>query len=115
MTASSDPRTFIRERRERWQELEALLQRARGRRQRPLTADEVEALGRHYRQVTSDLAIARRDFPHERVRQYLEQLVGRAHPAVYHRSTSQWQVVTDFVRRGFPRAFREAGPYTAAA
>jgi uncharacterized membrane protein SpoIIM required for sporulation len=115
LSASSDPRSFIRERRERWQELEALLQRTRGRRQRPLSADEVEALGRHYRQVTSDLAIARRDFPHERVRHYLEQLVGRAHPAVYHRSTSQWQSVTHFVRRGFPQAFRDAGPYTALA
>ena len=115
LTASSDPRIFIRERRERWQELEALLQRSRGRRQRPLSADEVEALGRHYRQVTSDLAIARRDLPREPVRQYLEQLVGRAHPAVYHRSTSQWRAVAHFVRRGFPRAFREAGPYTAVA
>jgi uncharacterized membrane protein SpoIIM required for sporulation len=115
LTASSDPHLFIRERRERWQELEALLQRTRGRRRQPLSASEVEALGRHYRQVTSDLAIARRDFPHERVRHYLEQLVGRAHPAVYHRSTGQWQSVTHFVRRGFPRAFREARPYTAVA
>jgi len=72
-------------------------------------------LGRHYRQVTSDLAIARRDFPNDRVRQYLEQLVGRAHPTIYHRSASQWQSVTGFVRRGFPRAFREAGPFTAVA
>lgn len=106
---------FIRERRDRWQELESLLQRSRGRRQRRLSAADLEALGRHYRQVTSDLAIARRDFPNDRVRQYLEQLVGRAHPAIYHRSASQWQSVTGFVRRGFPRAFREAGPYTVVA
>ena len=75
----------------------------------------MEALGRHYRQVTSDLAIARRDYPDDRVRQYLEQLVGRAHPAIYHRSASQWQSVTGFARRGFPRAFRDAAPYTVVA
>ncbi|HEX3722758.1 MAG TPA: stage II sporulation protein M [Nitrolancea sp.] len=115
MVASPDPRLFIRERRDRWQELETLLERSRGRRKRQLSAVELEELGRHYRQVTSDLAIARRDFPNERVRTYLEQLVGRAHPAIYHRPTSQWQSVTHFVRRGFPRAFREAGPYTAVA
>jgi uncharacterized membrane protein SpoIIM required for sporulation len=112
---SSDPRPFIQSRRDRWQELESLLDRARGRRKRRLSAGELETLGHLYRQVTSDLAIARRDFPQDRVRQYLEQLVGRAHPVLYHREARQWSSFFHFFTRGFPRAFREAGPYTFLA
>ncbi len=115
LSRSSDSRAFIRERRDRWQEMETLLHRARGRRARRLSAGDLESLGRLYRQVTSDLAIARRDFPNDRVRQYLEQLVGRAHPAVYHHEARQWQTLARFFAHDFPRAFRDAGPYTFLA
>ncbi len=95
--------------------MESLLQRTRGRRKANLGADDVERLGRLYRQVTSDLAIARRDFPDDRVRHYLEQLVGRVHPLVYHRESREWSSITLFVMHGFPRAFRKAGAYTFTA
>ena len=95
--------------------METLLSRSRGRRTRRLTASDIESLGRFYRQITSDLAIARRDFPNEQVRQYLEQLVGRAHPVIYQHESRQWSTFRRFFTHRFPRAFREAGPYTFAA
>ncbi len=116
LSGSSDPRSFIRDRRARWQELESLLERTRDRRKkRRLSSDDLESLGHLYRQITSDLAIARRDFPRDRVRQYLEQLIGQAHPIIYHREARQWHSLTRFFTHGFPRAFRQAGPYTFVA
>ncbi len=106
---------FVAARRDRWSRLEALLGRARKTDIHRLDAAELEEMGRLYRQVSSDLAIARRDFPTDRVTRYLEQLAGRAHPAVYRREAAEWQAVGRFFAGGFPRAFREAGSYTAIA
>lgn len=105
---------FILERRPRWEQLELLLRLSHSRR-RSLSADDLDLLGRLYRQVTSDLAIARRDYPGDRVTRYLEQLVGRAHPVIYRREASGWSALRAYATHGFPRAFREAGGYTAAA
>ncbi len=80
-----------------------------------MSAAELEELGRGYRRVTSDLAVARRDFPQDRVARYLEQLAGRAHPVVYRREAAGWVELRDFFVRGFPRAFQEALPYTTVA
>src|SRR5207237_463248 len=68
---------FYNARYPRWQRLEALLLAARGGRAARLSAVELDELGRLYRQATSDLAVARRDFPHDRLTRYLEGLVGR--------------------------------------
>ena len=106
---------FITSRRPHWERLEALLARAHGGRGSRLTAAELEELGRLYRHATSDLAIARRDYPHDRVTRYLEQLVGRAHPVVYRRQAGEWTALLEFFARGFPQAFREAGWYTLVA
>ncbi|MGH9173193.1 MAG: stage II sporulation protein M [Vicinamibacterales bacterium] len=102
-------------RRPRWQQLEALISSARSRRGSRLSAAELEDLGRLYRQATSDLAIARRDFPRDRVTRYLESLVSRAHPAVYRPEGSQLKAVGHFITAGYPRAFRASGRYIAAA
>lgn len=80
-----------------------------------LQPSELEELGRGYRRLTSDLAIARRDFPQDRVTRYLEQLAGRAHPAVYQREAGRWGDVLEFFTTGFPQAFRDAAAYTAIA
>lgn len=91
------------------------MSRVRGGSTRRLAAGDLERLGRLYRQLTSDLAIARRDYPDEPVRQYLEQLVGLVHPIVYHREARQWSSIVHFFSHRFPRAFREAAPYTFLA
>ncbi|MBI3965953.1 MAG: stage II sporulation protein M [Chloroflexi bacterium] len=105
---------FIAERRPRWERLESLLKRGRGHRLR-LPAAEIEELGRLYRQATSDLAVARRDFPSDRLTRYLEQLVGRAHPAVYRGEPADWTSVARFFGRDLPATFRASGHYTLAA
>lgn len=102
---------FIASRRTRWQQTEKLLQQAR-RNPRRLAATDVEELGRLYRQVTSDLAIARRDYPRDRVRLYLEQIAGRAHPVLYRREGATWSAFRHFWTHTFPQAFRAAGSYT---
>jgi uncharacterized membrane protein SpoIIM required for sporulation len=104
---------FVGERREHWQRLEELLARRRGLAGR--TPDEIEELGRLYRRSTSDLAVARRDFPQDPLTRYLEQLVGRAHPAVYRRPRDDWRALGRFYRAGFPRAFRASWRYVAVA
>jgi uncharacterized membrane protein SpoIIM required for sporulation len=105
---------FVASRRPSWERLEELIARAR-RHARGLSADEIEELGRLYRRSTSDLALARRDFRGDTVARYLEQLVGRAHPIVYRRRRGEWRRLWRFLTVGFPRAFREAWPYTAVA
>jgi uncharacterized membrane protein SpoIIM required for sporulation len=104
---------FVADRRGRWERLEALL--ARRRRGARLAADDLEELGRLYRRSTSDLAIARRDFPGDPLTHYLEQLVARAHPAIYRRAAGDPGAPLRFFARGFPRAFRESWRYTALA
>jgi uncharacterized membrane protein SpoIIM required for sporulation len=106
---------FIASRRERWGQLEQLIARARGRQGARLTADELEELGRGYRLATSDLAIARRDFPRDRSTRYLEGLVGRAHPVVYRPEGGRWSSLWTFVASGFPRLFRATWRYTFVA
>src|SRR5205823_2965367 len=79
------------------------------------SAAELEELGRLYRRSTSDLAIARRDFRHDTIARYLEQLVGRAHPVVYRRRQGDWRTLWQFVLAGYPRAVRESWRYVAVA
>lgn len=106
---------FVSTRRPRWQQLEELLNRSHGRQRSRLSAAELENLGRLYRQATSDLAIARRDFPRDRVTRYLESLVSRAHPIVYRPEGTQLSSVGHFFTTGYPRAFRESWRYIVIA
>jgi uncharacterized membrane protein SpoIIM required for sporulation len=99
---------------ENWTALNALVER--GQRQiDSLSPEDVQLLGRLYRQTTSDLAMAQRDFPRHQVTAYLNQLVGRAHAAIYRDEPLQTNRLVDFVRRGFPRLFRKTLPFTLAA
>lgn len=105
---------FIASRRSRWQQTERLLEQTR-RNPRQVPAADVEELGRLYRQITSDLAIARRDYPQDRARYYLEQLAGRAHPVIYRREAATWGAFRRFWIEDLPRAYRAAGRYTVIA
>jgi uncharacterized membrane protein SpoIIM required for sporulation len=105
---------FIAVRRDRWEGLEQLLRRAGGNVRR-LSAAEVLQLGRLYRAATADLATARRDFPHDPVSLYLNNLVGRAHPVIYRERVMDLNRIGRFLRYGFPAGYRRAGPYTALA
>ena len=74
--------TFLRERTPAWDELEGLLERARGHPDR-LRSDGVLRLGTLYRATVADLAVARRRFAGDPLVERLERLVARARQLVY--------------------------------
>lgn len=97
-----------------WTDLDGLVRRSE-RQIGSLSPDEVRLLGRLYRQATSDLAMAQRDFPRHQVTSYLNQLVGRAHAAIYRDEPLQTNRLLSFALRGFPRVFRKTLPFTLTA
>lgn len=107
---------FVRRRRPRWERLSSLLDRAgRSRRRDPLSVDEIEELVRLYRHTATDLAVARRDFPGDRVTTFLNQLVVRSYAVVYHDPPATMRQLRRFFARDLPRAYRAAWPYLAAS
>lgn len=94
--------------------MEALLQQARTD-PRNLSAQELNELGLLYRSITSDLALAQRDFPNQQVMRYLNQLVGRAHGLIYRGEPLRWRQLVRFYRTEFPQLYRRLLPYTIAA
>ncbi len=105
---------FVTSKRAGWERLEALLGRIRRGRLQALDADELYELGRLYRQATSDLAVARRDWPAHPVVQYLNGLVGRAHGEIYRNEAATWRRIRDFVLLRFPQVWRGSLPFMLA-
>ena len=81
------------------------MQDARGRVAR-LDADEVLELGRLYRVTTSDLAVARRDFPQDQATERLNDLVAAAHALVYSESPTSGRRLRTLVSSELPRSVR---------
>ncbi|MFN8526699.1 MAG: stage II sporulation protein M [Chloroflexota bacterium] len=106
--------SFILGHREDWDALERLLRRT-GQDPRRLGAPEIERLGQLYRHITSDLAIARRDYPGDQVTRYLNGLAARAHPVVYRADGGSWLRLARFFTRGVPELFAAARWFVAAA
>lgn len=106
---------FINAKRTNWQQLEQLLSKAQSARLAALSAEELSELGRLYRQATSDLAVARRDFPQHRVTEFLNGLVGRAHGTIYRNEATTWSRLRDFVLLTFPQVWRATLPFTLVA
>lgn len=104
---------FIRLREKDWGRLEALLKNHAGR--RPFSAAEVRELGILYRAVISDLALARRDYPSQRVAVYLNQLLTRAHGYIYQDDVSNLGRFVRYFAQTIPLAFRHAARYTLVA
>lgn len=102
---------FLTQRRPSWQQLEALLDKTKNN-IRGLTPSELDDLGRLYRHATSDLALAQRDFPQQRVTAYLNQLVSRAHSQIYREEPLYWRRLVRFYRRDFSLLYRQLLPYT---
>jgi uncharacterized membrane protein SpoIIM required for sporulation len=104
---------FLQQRTPNWQALETLLVAAR----RPdrLSEEEIATLGRLYRLATAGLALAQREFPRQTVTVYLNQLVGRAHAAIYRGDVLRRRRLVDFYRRDYPQLYRGLLPYTAVA
>ncbi len=105
---------FIAHNRHGWERLTALMNRAQSS-ITDLSADELRELGHLYRQATSDLAVARRDFGGHAVCDYLNDLVARAHSMIYRGRGARMRHMLDFFTTTFPRAFRATWGYTLAS
>src|SRR5215510_9939758 len=106
---------FIAAKKISWERLTTLLDRSQLGGLAALSAEELNDLGRLYRSATSDLAVARRDFPSHRVTEYLNGLVARAHAAVYQGRATRRRSFLEFFTLTFPRTFRATWAYTLAA
>lgn len=104
---------FYQSRRQDWEALKGLLERAQ-KDLRKLSPADVERFASLYRAASADLALAKRDFPRHQITRYLNQEVARAHAVLYQGEPFAWNRL-DFFLRGFPRLFRETFIYTLAA
>ena len=105
---------FVEDRRTRWSRLGVLVQEARGRVER-LDADEVIELGRLYRIATSDLAVARRDFPQDAATERLNDLVATAHSLVYSEAPTSGRRLRRLLVSELPETVRAGSRFTLVA
>ena len=91
--------------------MERLLARSEGNGLRSFDAEQIEALGRAYRRLVSDLAIARRDFPDDQLTMWLNELASRAHLRLYRAPAPSWRRFGRFFWTDFARRFRAARGY----
>ncbi|MFN2581735.1 MAG: stage II sporulation protein M, partial [Candidatus Dormibacteria bacterium] len=103
--------TFVAERQQRWAALEDSIHKAKRGRLRSMSTADIERFGLLLRHASSDLAIARRDFPEATVTEYLNGLCARAHPLLYRGRPARPGALLAFFAVGLPRAFREAWPW----
>jgi uncharacterized membrane protein SpoIIM required for sporulation len=106
---------FLGSRLEKWKRLEELTARVSRLRLNNLSGEEVREFGRLYRRTAADLAIAREEVRDQRLINYLNHLVGRAHGAIYRSESSGFGVFLSFYRYEFPAIFRKTFPYTLAS
>jgi len=106
---------FVAGRRAGWQELESRMAQAHRGRLRGVSPGDLERFGVLYRRASSDLAIARRDFPDDAVTEYLNDLCARAHPLLFRGSPLRPSALPQFFATGLPRIFRAAAPYVLAS
>ncbi|HET9588443.1 MAG TPA: stage II sporulation protein M [Anaerolineales bacterium] len=105
---------FYQSRKNDWEALSHLLDQSQ-RDMRGLSESQVRYLARLYRAATSDLALAKRDFPRSEITAYLNQLVARAHAVVYRSEPLALKRIWGFAAAGFPRLFRETWIFTFIA
>ncbi len=105
---------FYRARQVDWQQLTTLLDKSQ-QKVSQLTPEEVQKMGLLYRAVTSDLALAQREFPRHRVTAFLNQLVARGHAAIYQGEPLAVRRLKHYLLVGFPTAFRDALPFFITA
>lgn len=105
-------KNFLESRLRNWKRLEELTTRASRFRLSNLSGTEVREFGQLYRRTAADLAIAREEIRDQRLINYLNHLVGRAHGAIYRSSSSGFGVFITFIRYEFPAVFRNTFFYT---
>ncbi len=106
---------FVHKKQPIWTELEELLKRTRSAQRANLSTAQLNRLGYLYRRVTSDLAMARRDFPQTACTRYLNQLASQAHTGIYQTSPFKRGTLRQFLQSGFPALFRSNLTFIATA
>ena len=106
---------FLNKKQPVWTELEEALKRTRRYRANKMSPMQLDRMGYLYRRVTSDLAVARRDFPGDRCVPYLNALASRAHAGIYQSSPLKRNTIRHFFLAGFPALFRSNLRFVAAA
>lgn len=99
---------WLHHRKEDWQQLEDLLNRADTRIQ-GLTVEEVRTLGFLHRAVTNDLSRIRSVQDHQHLEPYLNELLVRSHRHVYRTPNARWSDIAHFFLAQFPQTFRRHG------
>jgi uncharacterized membrane protein SpoIIM required for sporulation len=105
---------FYQSRKADWETLSRLLDQSQ-KDMRGLSESQVREMARLYRATTSDLALAKRDYPRSEITTYLNQLVARAHAVVYRSEPLAVRGLLQFATTGFPRLFRETWIFTFIA
>ncbi len=105
---------FYQSRKNDWEVLSHLLDLSQ-KDMRGLSETQVRDISRLYRAATSDLALAKRDFPRNEITVFLNQLVARAHAVVYRSEPLALKRLWHFATKGFPRLFRETWVFTFIA
>lgn len=106
---------FLNKKQPIWSELERSLKRAPRFRANKMSPTQLDRMGYLYRRATSDLAVARRDFPDDRCVPYLNALVTRAHAGIYQSAPLKRNIIRHFFLCGFPTLFRTNLPFVASA
>ena len=99
----------------RWEELIGLARRLGARRLGGRSAAEVDQLSSLVQRLSSDLALARRDYPDSELVSELERLLATAQPVLYRQPRGGLRQLPAFFAVGLPRLFRELGGYVAVA
>jgi uncharacterized membrane protein SpoIIM required for sporulation len=109
------PKGFLESRVEKWKRLEELTECASQVKLAKLSGEQLREFGRLYRRAAADLAIAREEVRDQRLVNYLNHLVGRAHACIYRNESSGFGAIVSFFLYEFPAVFRKTFGYTLAA
>jgi uncharacterized membrane protein SpoIIM required for sporulation len=107
--------SWINKRQTYWSRLESLLARVKQQGLHALSRSELRELGLLYRQTATDLSAVRGDPSSVQLSRYLNQLLGRAHNAIYSGQKKTVGGIWQFYRQDYPRIFRQFLPYTTVA
>src|SRR5665811_2003281 len=107
--------SWLKKRQAHWEKLESLLALVKKQGLHALSRTELRELGLLYRQTATDLSAVRGDQRSAQQARYLNQLLGRAHNAIYSGQKKTLGGMWKFFAREYPRIFRQFLPYTATA
>jgi uncharacterized membrane protein SpoIIM required for sporulation len=107
--------SWLKKRQPYWARLESLLGEVKQHGLHALGRDELRELGLLYRQTATDLSAVRGDTSSVQQARYLNQLLGRAHNALYSGQKKTMGGAVHFFRDEYPHIFRRFLPYTLTA